>query len=52
MARRHRPAAALFTLLALGSPAVAQSPEPALPRVIYGQTEPQVFYGPRSTSAA
>lgn len=49
MAHRHRPAAALVALLALGSPAAAQSPEPALPRVIYGQTEPQVLYGPSST---
>ena len=48
MAHRHSPAAALFALLAFGSPASAQSPEPALPRVIYGQTEPQVLYGPSS----
>ena len=48
MARCHRLAAALIALPALGSTVVAQSPEPALPRVIYGQTEPQVFYGPSS----
>lgn len=52
MAHRHRPAAALIALLALGSPVAAQSPEPALPRVIYGQTEPQVLYGPSSPAPA
>lgn len=48
MARRDRPAAALLALLTLGAPAAAQAPEPALPRVIYGEAEPRVIYGPAS----
>lgn len=38
----------MVTLLACCRAAAAQSPEPALPRVIYGETTPQVIYGPAS----
>ncbi len=42
------PAAALLALLGVGAPVAAQSPDAALPRVIYGRTEPHVIYGPSS----
>ncbi|MEO3471710.1 hypothetical protein AAFN86_07580 [Roseomonas sp. CAU 1739] len=44
-----RSAPICFVLLVLGCPVAAQSPDaPALPRVIYGQTDPRVIYGPAS----
>lgn len=50
MRERRAILAAMGLLLAAG-PLAAQTtePEPALPRVIYGATPPQILYGPSST---
>jgi hypothetical protein len=44
MSLRRRTCLTVF-LAALALPAVAQAPEPGLPRVLYGTPQPQVFYG-------
>ena len=45
-ARSPRRCASLAALLlGLAAPAVAQAPDPGLPRVLYGTPQPQVLYG-------
>ena len=43
---------AVAVLMLLAPRLHAQTAEPALPRVIYGMTDPQVIYGPASTPPA
>lgn len=52
--RQRRAIPAAMALLLAAGPLGAQTtePEPALPRVIYGATPPQVLYGPSSAPPA
>jgi hypothetical protein len=53
MQDRNRTLGVLALALAcITLPTAAQSPEPALPRVIYGNPGPQVLYGPSSPAPA